>query len=166
LPRNHPRLKGHDYSSDGVYYITFCVKKRKELLGKIVEPLDGESFIELSEYGEVIFRELEETNSHYENLFIDKFVVMTNHVHLVVIIRNDDGGLRESGLVHPSTALIPGAIVVLKKKSNRVYGFSMWQDSYYDRIVRDEKDYIRICNYIEENPAKWAEDEYCRLGGE
>lgn len=36
----------------------------------------------------------------------------------------------------------------------------LWQRGYYDHVVRDEKDYLRICEYIDTNPAKWAQDEY------
>ena len=39
-------------------------------------------------------------------------------------------------------------------------GISLWQRSYYDHIIRDEQDYLRIAEYIIENPAKWTEDRY------
>jgi hypothetical protein len=36
----------------------------------------------------------------------------------------------------------------------------MWQDSYYDRIIRNEKEYQETWKYIDENPVRWLEDEY------
>ena len=48
----------------------------------------------------------------------------------------------------------------LKRFSNQKAGFHMWQTSYHDHIIRDEAEYLRICEYIDANPAKWQEDIY------
>lgn len=39
-------------------------------------------------------------------------------------------------------------------------GKPLWQRSYYDHVIRDEADHLRIWEYIDTNPARWAEDEY------
>ena len=39
-------------------------------------------------------------------------------------------------------------------------GWKLWQRSYFDHIIRNEEDYLRIWQYIDTNPAQWAEDEY------
>jgi len=60
----------------------------------------------------------------------------------------------------PTNALIPAIVTVIKKKTNKAFGFNMWQSSFHDRIIRDEDEYRRVWQYIDDNPAKWAEDEY------
>ena len=98
---------------------------------------------------------------YYDNIIIDKFIVMPNHVHLIVLVTNkndkENGAPRAS---RPTTALIPNIVGVLKRKTNKTYGFKMWQDSYHDHIIRDETEYRRIWQYIDENPTHWTEDEY------
>jgi len=160
--RKHPRLKGFDYSSNGAYYVTFCVKDRYEMLGQIVGRVAlGAPIVELTDYGNIIYKEIDETYLYYSNIFVDKFIVMPNHVHMIIFVisENDqkDGAPRAS---RPTTAIIPSIVGVLKRKTNKVYGFKMWQDSYHDHIIRSESDYQRIWQYIDENPARWAEDDY------
>ena len=111
----------------------------------------------MSEYGDIIQKEIEETYLHYKNIVVDKFVIMPNHVHMIIIIDDENGAPRAS---RPTTALIPMVIAILKKKTNKMYGFDMWQTSYHDRIIRDKDEYQREWQYIDENPARWLEDEY------
>lgn len=168
--RKHPRLKGYNYSRSGAYFITFCVKGGHELLGEIVgrDTLGAPTaiilpYIKLSEYGNIIHKEIEDTYLYYSNISVNKFVVMTNHVHIIAIINNGDGVPRAlTGVPRASrpTATIPSFISVLKKKTNKAVGFNIWQDSYHDRIIRNEDEYKRIWQYIDENPAKWYEDRY------
>ena len=160
--RKHPRLNGYDYSSNGAYFLTFCVKGRHEMLGQIVgRDAPGAPFMRLSEYGIIIKKEIEETHLHYTNIIVDNFVIMPNHVHMILILSNDDGAPRAA---RPTNALVPNLISIMKKKTNKKYGFSMWQTSYHDHIIRNEADYQRIFQYIEENPIKWQEDRYYSLG--
>ena len=73
------------------------------------------------------------------------------------VIINNNGAPRAS---RPTGALIPRIIGILKRKTNKKYGFQMWQDSYHDHIIRDKEDYRIKWQYIDANPAKWAEDDY------
>jgi REP element-mobilizing transposase RayT len=157
--RKHPRLKGYDYSSNGAYYITMCVEDGHEMLGEIVGRAapGAPCTMELSEYGKIVHKEIEDTPSYYKNVFIDKFVVMPNHVHMIILIAGEDGAPRAS---RPTSALIPRIIGVIKRKTNKAYGFDMWQTSFYDEIIRNEQAYRNIWQYIDNNPAKWAEDEF------
>ena len=186
--RKHLRLKGYDYSRNGLYFLTFCVKDGHEMLGNAVGrdalgapctrlsehagkrgipdmppypyiELDAPSYIQLSEYGKIIHKEIEETHLYYKNVIIDKFVVMPNHVHLIVSIQNEDGN-GAPGASRPTNALVPNIVGILKRKTNKLYGFDMWHVSYHDRIIRDEAEYHTKWRYIDENPVRWAEDEY------
>ena len=156
--RKHPRLKGYDYSSNGAYHITMCVEDRHEMLGTIVgrDALGAPCIVELSEYGKIVHKEIEDTPSYYKNVFIDKFTVMPNHIHMIILITGENGAPRAS---RPTTALIPRIVSILKKKTNKMFGFNIWQDRYHDRILRNEEEYQTRWRYIDENPAKWAEDE-------
>lgn len=48
----------------------------------------------------------------------------------------------------------------IKTRVTRALGYSVWQEKFYDHVVRNEEDYLRICDYIHSNPAKWREDNY------
>ena len=58
------------------------------------------------------------------------------------------------------TALVSRMVAAIKRFSNRDMEMDLWQPSFYDHIIRDETDYLTKWNYIETNPARWAEDEY------
>lgn len=93
----------------------------------------------------------------YPYVSVEKYVIMPNHVHLLLRIREENGGA--PGSSRP-TQTIPRLIGVLKRLTNRDIGEKIWQTSYYDHIIRNEADYLRIWDYIDTNPAKWKEDEY------
>ena len=138
--RKWPRLKNYDYSSEGFYFITICTKNRKRFLSRI-EPTPGETArLLLSEYGRVVESYLVSFPG------IEKYVIMPNHIHLIVHKTN---GKSICDDVRSFKALVTKKI-----------GKSIWQDSFYDHVIRDEADYLIKWNYIEENPEKWAEDEY------
>ena len=129
------------------------------MLGRIVgrDAPGAPCVVELSEYGQVIHKEIEDTPLYYSYISIEKFVVMPNHIHMIVLIDGNDGAPRAS---RPTSAWIPKMICIIKRKTNKIYGFNMWQTSYHDHIIRSEEEYLRIWKYIDENPIRWNEDEY------
>ena len=138
--RKWPRLKNYDYSSGGFYFITICTKNRKRFLSRI-EPNPGETArLLLSEYGRVVESYLVSFPG------IEKYVIMPNHIHLIVHKTNGKS--------------ICDDVRSFKGLVTKKIGKSIWQDSFYDHVIRDEADYLIKWNYIEENPEKWAEDEY------
>ena len=176
--RKHPRLKGYDYSSSGAYFITLCVKDKREMLGQIVGRDDlgtprcrdncnptwlrktfNISYMQLSKHGEIAERYLEGIEPHYKHkgVVVDKYTIMPNHVHIIIIINNNNGA---PGSSRPASALIPNILAAFKKMTNKEFGFKMWQDSYHDHIIRNEVQYQKIWQYIDENPLKWHEDCY------
>ena len=166
-------MKGYDYSENGAYFITICVKDMREILGKIAgrddlgAPRVENVQVQLSQCGEIVREKIEEIHLHYENISIDNYIVMPNHIHMIIMVsrgigisavqNNDGGALRSS---RPTTALIPQIITALKKETNKIVGFSIWQTSYHDRIIRNEKEYYKIWYYIDTNPLKWQDDRY------
>ena len=87
----------------------------------------------------------------YANVFIDKYVIMPNHIHLII-------GIKNGRAMHAPT--VSNIIGQTKSFVTKQCKLSIWQKSFYDHIIRDENDYLRIWEYIDTNPAKWAEDQY------
>lgn len=152
LPKRKPtRLKNYDYSNNGYYFITICTDKKQCLLGHIVgEDLCALPSIKLTAIGETVKNSLEYINTKYDCIKIDKFVIMPNHIHL--IIAKQTGGHGDPPLQ------IFNIIGDLKSFTTHEYGKTLWQRTFHDHIIRDEKDYLRIWNYIDTNPQKWKDD--------
>ena len=75
--RKRLRLEGYDYNSNGAYFLTYCVKGGNEMLGQIVGRGDPDApFMQLSEYGVIAQKYIEQIESHYEGVSVDKYVVM------------------------------------------------------------------------------------------
>ena len=148
--RKSIRLKGYDYSQAGYYHITMCVKDRHEMLGRVVGTTapGRPAFIELTPVGECVNETIQVANKN--NVKIDKYVIMPNHIHIIVILETDDRG-RSS---------LHQVVRNIKSYVTKQIGFSLWQPRFYDEIIRNEEAYRNICQYIDENPQKWAEDEY------
>lgn len=147
------RLERWDYSDSGYYFVTVCVKEREHLLGRCVgaDVLIG-PHIELSKYGKIV----EDVLSQMPN--VDQYVVMPNHIHVVFAIPPQKE--EASGPMRTSAPAIPWMVRYLKRMVTQKCGRPIWQRSYYDHIIRDERDYLRIKEYIVTNPAKWKEDPY------
>lgn len=146
--RKPNRLKNYDYSSQGAYFITICTLDRKCILSRIV---GGDALIapqtNLTHCGEIARKYIESMPG------IDKYVIMPNHIHLLIAI---DGPMKASA----PTISVPNLIRSFKVLVSKEIGQSIWQRSYHDHIIRDEEDYLNHLQYIENNPAKWSEDNY------
>ena len=155
--RKRTRLDKYDYSSNGLYFLTLCTKDRQKLLGEIVR--DGAHDVpkvELSDYGRIVEKYILSSNK-IENVTVDKYVIMPNHIHMLVFV--DD--LQKTNPEKPAVnATIPLLVSALKRFCNAEIGKNIFQRSYYDHIVRNEKDFQRIWSYIENNPQKWSFDRY------
>lgn len=148
--RKSNRLKGYDYSQNGAYFITVCVKDKKCLLGKVVGGDAGIApEILLSSHGKTVEKYINGIKG------LHKYVIMPNHIHMIVFIENEEGTMKASSL----TQSIPQLIRSFKTLVTKELGFSLWQRSYYDHIIRDIPDYEAIWEYIENNPLKWKEDK-------
>lgn len=158
--RKKNRLQGYDYSKNGAYFITICAKDRAELFGKIIA-VGGDVHIapnlKLSQIGEVIRNAIDKLPSIRCDIVVDKYVIMPNHLHSIVIIKRGDV-FNARGDVDIAPYGVSDFIRTLKIITTKQIGFSPWQRSFHDHIIRNEDDYTRIAEYIENNPAKWAED--------
>ena len=158
LPQRKPnRLKGFDYSQNGMYFVTICTHNRKCILSQIIV---GDGVLDvphtmLSNCGKIADKYINQLNDFYFNIKIEKYVIMPNHIHLLIYVDNPDGMSRTPS---PTNAYIPQFISTLKRFCNKEIGYNIFQRSFHDHIVRNEADYEKIYNYIENNPSKWTED--------
>ena len=159
--RKHPRLSGHNYSSNGSYFITLCVKDMHEMFGEVVVGRDVHIApqVQLSAYGAIAAKHIGEIKAQFQNVSIDNHVIMPNHIHMIITVKHteSDGAMWTS---RPTNATIPAMVRSFKTMITKEIGFSIWQKSYHDHIIRDEAEYQRIWQYIDENPASWTEDRY------
>lgn len=160
--RKHPRLKEYDYGSEGYYFVTFCVKNMRQILSTVDVGRDAliPPSVRLSKAGKVTQKYIENINSAYENVKVDKYVIMPNHVHMIIIIEP----LPESGGMRASRPTLFTVVRSVKTMITRELGHSIWQDSYYERVIRGDESYRAAWQYIDDNPAKWAEDKYYSQG--
>jgi len=154
--RSHPRLKDWDYSQAGAYFVTVCSKDKAHIFSHVTvgRVAPGAPCTELTAIGRVIEKHILSCNEVYKNIFIDKYVIMPNHIHILLRIGAESGA---PGATRPTVIQV---ITAIKRLSNKETGQILWQTSFYDHIIRDENDYLTRWNYIDTNPARWAEDEY------
>lgn len=180
--RHSIRLSGYDYSAEGSYFITLVTHEREHLFGCIA---DGE--MRLNDYGVIVREEWLKTKEYRPNveLIDDEFVVMPNHFHGIVHIiesetqscKSDDEQLVRAyshtplrvhdKLTSPSKTLgsmVRGFKAAVTTRINTLLctpGQPVWLRNYYEHIIRSEKDYENIVNYIYLNPLNWdIKDEY------
>ena len=163
LPKRKPtRLKEYDYSTPGMYFITICTKDKKKILSNIVV---GDGVLDvpqniLSDYGKVVEKYLLQMNDFYNHITVDKYVIMPNHIHLILSISSpeNDFCFGTSRTPSPTNSAVPKFISTFKRFCNRETCISIWQRSYHDHIIRNKKDYEKIWEYIDTNVIRWEND--------
>ena len=225
--RKRIRLEGYDYSSPGAYFVTICTYNREHILGDIVVeqcvgqglcscPMQQQQTCRLSDIGKIVRNEIENISDRYTNVKIDKNVIMPNHVHLIIVLEQQNaitvgqglcscpmqqqqrqGQPVEQGLCSCPTQqqqrqelcscptqqqqwqqwqqqpdvstrhspTIGDVVCVIKSlstktanKNDGTNGRKIWQFRFHDHIIRNEREYRKIWQYIDENPMKWEND--------
>jgi REP element-mobilizing transposase RayT len=174
-PKTHQRrsirLRGYDYSQPGSYFVTVCTSNRECLFGNVA---DGE--VALNHVGRVVDEEWSYTEIIRPEVEVDEFVVMPNHLHGIITIRQPEGSVGAHGraplpaghalLQRPPRSLgslIAGFNSAATKRINQsrhTPSQPVWQRNYYEHVIRGETDLNRIRQYIRDNPARWTEDIY------
>ena len=157
------RLPKYDYSAPGAYFITVCTQDRRCILSHIAVGADalGGPLLNLTETGKIVEKYIL-SSDRIGGLHVDKFVIMPNHIHLLLridgLFAGADGGPPRASA--PTYATMPSAIGALKRLIHREAGQAIFQRSYHEHVIRSEADYREIWSCIDTNPAKWAEDRY------
>jgi len=155
--RKNIRLQNYDYSQTGYYFVTICTKDRINIFGNIVvadDPVCHKSTMETNEIGEIVKNCWNKIDDIYDNAKTDAFCIMPNHVHGIIVV--GQGGQSRP----PLPKIIQGFKSVTTRMCFKYDIKILWQRNYYDHIIRNEHEYQSICEYIENNPLKWIEDEY------
>ncbi|MBE6530712.1 MAG: hypothetical protein E7679_01280 [Ruminococcaceae bacterium] len=157
--RKSTRLKNFDYGTSGAYFITICTENRRRILSRIVgvDVLGDPNNVELLPYGIVADRYINKFNEFYGNITIDQYVVMPNHIHIMLLLR-DNGSPRTSTPTRQTSA-ISHFVSTFKRFCNKEYGENIWQRGFYDHVIRNKQDYEEHIKYIHENPIRWHYDE-------
>ena len=171
FPKRRPtRLKDYDYSSVGVYFVTICVQNRQQILSEIVreeaykitenqrasvgEGLAPPAYtVQLKHCGEIVKEQLQQIEQRYTNVNVMDYVIMPDHIHMILYLRKVAGGASPS----PTLDAVICAFKSLTSRScKQKYGIEkIFQRSFAEHIIRDREDYETRRKYIFENPMRW-----------
>lgn len=171
--RRSIRLQGYDYSQSGAYFVTICVQNRECLFGDI---FDG--VMQLNDAGQIIVDWYWELEQKFPDIQCGDFICMPNHVHFIAINTGNPTPVGADLCVCPSPtprgehtgSPLPQVVQWFKTMTTNAYingvknqrwqSFNkrLWQRNYYEHIVRNDSDFIRIQQYIQNNPALWQQD--------
>ena len=157
------RLKGYDYTQEGCYFITIDCRNMKHMYGKIEK---GKMI--KNQAGEMIEEEWLALPQRFTNIALYEYIVMPNHFHAILEIRSDD--ISTSNTTQKKKALgdMIGAfksittveyIRGVKTKSWKRFEKKLWKEDYWEHIIRNERSFINISNYIKNNPQNWKKDD-------
>jgi putative transposase len=181
--RKSHRMKEYEYSQSGYYFVTFRTFHNNGYLGKIEgSTIDRKSdkVMALNKNGLIVEFFIKSLEKRYENMLVEQYCIMPNHVHLLIAITDDSSILPVGAVQEPPAAetmppsaaskthrsLLSNAVGYLKMNSAKQIRFKnpyisvVWQRAYHDRIVRNEAELIRIKQYMRENPKRWLVDVF------
>ena len=162
LPNRKPtRLRGYDYSTPGAYFVTICTYRRICILGNIVGQGLAPAEMNLSKYGEIVKEQLLDLENRYETIKIDKYVIMPNHIHIIMFVGGTVGTNTAGASPCPTISDVICSFkslttIACHKLCNSP--LKIFQASFHDHIIRGEKDYEKIWEYIDTNVLKWEND--------
>ena len=167
--RRSIRLRGADYSEPGAYFITICAAQRRSIFGKI----DKERVV-LTPLGEIVRACWIEIPEHFARASPGHLVVMPNHLHGIIgltvgaryIVPADQRARTPEEFQKPVKGSIPTVVRTFKaavaRRARKELGISsneIWQRNYFERVLRDGKEYADASRYIVENPQRWEWDK-------
>lgn len=154
--RKHPRLKDYDYSLPGYYYITIHTATPAIRLSTVEkDPGSDRTLVRLTKVGSIIREQLLELENRYPYVKIDKYVIMPTHIHAIIRLT---GGPEKPDL-RPDLSAVIGAFKSLATRAVNehmgIRGYRVFQVSFYDTVLRNEKAYRECWRYIDGNPSRW-----------
>lgn len=174
--RRSIRLKGYDYSQAGLYFVTICTQNRACLFGKIENGV-----MILNDAGKMIKTEWLTLPERFKNIALHEYIVMPNHFHAILEIVGATLVVAQNGTVAQNEKGQPQGIAPTNKTIGEILGAfesiatveyirgvknnnwqtfdkKLWQRNYHEHIIRDEQSYLKISDYIINNPANWDND--------
>ena len=186
--RRSIRLKGYDYSLQGLYFITICCQDKICRFGHI----QNNEMI-LNEFGQIAYNEWVKLNQRFSNIELDAFQIMPNHIHFIIALNNinvskpapvgagftpaqnnnaqnqinqpmqiigQPQGIAPtvSDIIGAYKSLVTNACLEIYKSKDEIMGRFL-QRNYYEHIIRNEQSYQTIFEYIINNPKNWNNDK-------
>lgn len=146
IPKRKPiRIKNYNYSTPGAYFITVCINDRKPILWNVAAAICRPN---LSKIGALVETAILNIPKQYPMLCVDKYCIMPDHIHMLLSINADTDGRQVAA---PTISTVVGH---MKRWVSMQIGRSIWQKSFIDRIIRNDKGYRAVWEYIENNPIK------------
>lgn len=131
--------------------MTICTSERRNYFWENVGATIGRpQDVILSQYGHMVDEAINNIPSIYSALDVDCYVIMPDHIHLLLIVRADEYG---RPMVAPTMSRL---VQQLKGYITKRIGSSIWQKFFVDHVIRNRQDYEEHVKYICENPMKWS----------
>ncbi len=159
--RRSIRLKDYDYSQEGAYFVTICTQNKALLFENAAIRTIGEQC-------------LLEIPAHFPNVQLDEWVIMPNHLHIIVVIEQCRGvqlnapTTRKTANHHSTISPHRNTLAIIVRTFKAAvttcchhagHHYFAWQRNYYEHVIRNETDLNDIRQYVLDNPVKWDMDE-------
>ena len=164
------RLKQYDYSNNGWYFITICSYNRENIFGDYNKNVGAalvsarnnvSTHMELSIIGQIIDKQWNDIKNQYGNIELGQYVIMPNHIHGIIIINNraqTSSAPTISQIIRSFKSKCTNEYLIYLKRNNIQMHVHIWQRSFYDHIIRNDKSLHKIREYIINNPLTWGTD--------
>ncbi|HPT71155.1 MAG TPA: hypothetical protein PLE74_02610 [Candidatus Cloacimonadota bacterium] len=169
--RRSIRLRDFDYSQSSAYSITICTQGNLHLFGNMKDDK-----VLLNPPGEMIYKWIEKLPEKFENLYKDEYVIMPNHIHMIIFLnprfvgtdpcvcpenyhyKEEDKhmGLSLHTVIQWFKTMTTNEYIKGVKENNWIpFNKRLWLHNYYEHIIRNEMELWRIREYISANPTRW-----------
>jgi putative transposase len=150
--RHHPRLAGFDYHTPGYYFITICIHQRLPLFGAVEH-----GRVHLTSAGKMAQEVWSDVVALHPGVTIDNAIVMPDHVHAIVVLEDNPHRLFSlSDVVQRYKSLTAKRYAHgVRHDGWQPYAGRLWQESFYDHVIRTDENLDTIRRYIVENPMRW-----------
>ena len=152
--RKQNRIPNYDYSLCGAYFVTVCTRDRRRILSDIV----GDGFPVPKPIGSIAEEMIHLIPKKYPIVQIDRYVIMPDHIHILLRINAWEGNEKSSPALGNIVAWYKYQVTKQANALSGMQGEKVFQRSYYDHVIRNQADYDEIWQYIENNPQKWVLD--------
>lgn len=170
VARKNIRLRNYDYSDDGYYFVTICSGNRENIF---IDNTVGAALVsarnhicnrkdtKLSRIGQIIDNQWNNIPSQYPHVQLDQYVIMPNHLHGILAINKraqTSSAPTISQIIRSFKSKSTMAYLNYLKQNDVKFPAKIWQRSFYDHVIRNERSLQAIREYIAHNPEKWEQD--------
>ena len=138
--------------------MTVCTKEKQPFLCEIVGDgvLDVPPKTKMLAIGAIAEKYLRQMSAFYENVSVAKYVIMPNHIHFLIVV---ESGTSRTPSPTKQNSVVSRFVSTFKRFCNKEIGENVWQRSFNDHIIRNQEDFDKHWQYIDENPLRWRLDE-------